>query len=75
MSNKSIRMVIDGQKCAKSGMDTEVSQVSPVSSILFAIYVSGVFKEMETEIEGCMAISFADNYGWLVTEETVEQIY
>lgn len=48
---------------------------SLVSLIRFAIYHSGVLKDVEKEVEGCMATLFTDNCRWLVEEDSVEQLF
>lgn len=40
-----------------------------MSPILFVIYLSGIFREVEKEMEGYMTTSFADNCGWLMTAD------
>lgn len=37
-------------------------------------YLSGIFREVEEEVERCTATSFADDCGWLVTEDPVAQL-
>lgn len=52
MSDRSIGLVIDTHHCTETGVETGVSQRSPVLPILFKIYLSRVFREMEKEVEG-----------------------
>lgn len=61
MSDRSIGLAIDGYQCSKAGVEIEVPEESPVSLILFAIYMSGVFREIEKEVEGCTPTSFEDD--------------
>lgn len=42
--------------------------------MLFALYLSRVFKEVEQQVEGCVAMSFADDCGWLMVMDSVEQL-
>lgn len=55
-------------------METEALQGSLVSPILFPIYLTCVFREVERELEGYMTTSFADDCGWLVTADSLEQL-
>lgn len=50
MSERRIGLVIDGHQCEKPVVDSGVPQGSPVSHILFTMYQSGVFKEVEKKI-------------------------
>lgn len=56
-------------------VETEVPQRSPVSPIVFVIYLSWIFKQVEEEVEGFIATLFADDYRWLVTADSVAQLY
>lgn len=53
-------------------MDTGVTQWSPVSPIVFTIYLSVVFKDVEKGVEGYMATSFTDDCWWLVEANSME---
>lgn len=56
----------------KQVVETGVPKVSPLSLVLFAIDLGGVFRLMKAEMEGCMTTLFADNCGWLVTTDSIE---
>lgn len=68
-------LVTDRHECEEVVVDVRVPQGSPVSPIRFAIYLSGVFKKVEKEVEGCVATLFADDCGWLVVTNSVEKLY
>lgn len=72
MSDRSVGLVIDGHQCKERGVETEVPYGSPVSLILFEIYLKGVFKEVEKAVERCTATSFANNCRWLMVADLVE---
>lgn len=42
--------------------------------ILFAVYLSGIFKDVEKEVEGCIATSFADDSVSLVMAHSKTQL-
>lgn len=44
-------------------VDTGVTHRSPVLPILFAIYLNGVFKQVENEVQERAVTSFADDCG------------
>lgn len=61
MSERTVSLVVEGHQCEIVEVETTVRQESSDSYILFAVYLSGIFKEVEEEIEWWMAISFADD--------------
>lgn len=69
-----VSLVVDGHQSEAVEMEMGVPQGLPTLHILFAIYVSEVFKQVEQEVEGSMATSFTDNCGWLVTADSVGQL-
>lgn len=54
MSDRRVGLVIDRHQYEETSVDTGVLQGSPVSLILFAIYLRRVFKVVVKEVEGCM---------------------
>lgn len=59
-----VRLVIDGHDLKEQSVRTGVPQGSPVSPILFTIYLSQVFAEVERKCN-ITAISYVDNIGLL----------
>lgn len=74
ISDRRASLVVGGHQCEEAEVETGVPQGSPVSPIIFAIYLIGIFEEMEEEVERYIATSFADDCGWLVTAESVAQL-
>lgn len=74
MSDRRERLVIGGNQCEETAVDTGVLQGSPVSPMHFAINLSVVFKEVEKEVEGYVATSFANDWRWPVEVYSVEQL-
>lgn len=68
-------MVVDGHQCEAVEVEIRVPQGSSVSPILFAIYLIIIFKNVQDEVEECMTTSFTDEYGWLVTVDSVAQTH
>lgn len=75
MSDRRVRLVIDGHQCEEPAVDAGVSQRSPKSLMLFIVYLSQVFKEVEKAVEGYMATSFVDKCEWLVEADLEERLY
>jgi retron-type reverse transcriptase len=51
-----------------------VPQGSPVSPILFNIYLSGIFDRIEEQNPEIIALSFADDIAFLASRKTVKDI-
>ena len=68
------QLVIDGYTCPIREISTGVPQGSPVSPILFIIYLSGIFDNIESEVPGLKTLSFADDIAILATGKTIEEI-
>ena len=67
-------MVIDEFTCNLQDICAGVPQGSPVSPILFNIYLSGIFDKIEQENPEIIALSFADDIAFLAPEKTVEEV-
>ena len=62
LSDRRVSMVIDGEPMIEYRVTMGMPQGSPVTPILFAIYLSGVFKEVEESVgEGIIGLSYADD--------------
>lgn len=49
--NRRVALVVNGHHCEETAMDLGFQQGSPVSLILLTIHLSGIFKEVENEVE------------------------
>ena len=72
MTDQRLQLVVDGFKCEEKLVDTGVPQESPVSPILFAIYLSGIFKAVEEAVP-TKSLFFVDDLGFMVSAESVSQ--
>jgi hypothetical protein len=70
---KEASIVINGHEGAMTPTSIGIPQGLPVSPILFAIYISGIFDEVEAKLAG-ISLSFVDNISWLVIGEKVTEI-
>jgi hypothetical protein len=73
LKEKKIQLIINDYICQERDIKTEVSQKSLISSILFIIYLSGVFEAIEAKIP-IKALSFTDDIGLIATEGSIKEI-
>lgn len=74
LTNRWVKLVIDGYANFKHKMEAGIPQGSPVSPILFLIYISGVFSQVETRLPQISCLSFMDDMGFLVEGHSVLEI-
>lgn len=67
-------LVIDGHHCEATEVVLGVPQGSPISLILFAVYLNGILREVERKVEGCMTTLFANDCGWLAVADSIPQL-
>jgi hypothetical protein len=73
LTDRTVQLVIDGFQCPEQGIKAEIPQGSPVSPVLFVIYLSGIFQAIEEAVPGIQALSFADNIGLTIAASSVAQ--
>jgi len=64
MSDRQVKLVLDGQTGQANPVDTEIPQGSPVAPILFTTYLSGIFDKVEAAVPGIRGLSFVDDISW-----------
>jgi retron-type reverse transcriptase len=74
LTNRTVQITVDGYDGEVSPVNTGIPQESPVSPILFAIYLSSLFPHIENRVEGVEGISFADDVGWWVSGKDIGEI-
>ena len=75
MQGRTIRMDINGSAGMPRDSTSGLPQGSPVSPILFALYLSPLFKEIESHVPRARALSYADDIAWIVTgAESPDQV-
>ena len=55
-------------------IETRSPQGSPVSPLLFLIYISGVFEKVTDSNPVVMSLFFIDNLGFIASENSVEEL-
>ncbi|ODM20373.1 hypothetical protein SI65_03426 [Aspergillus cristatus] len=68
------QLQIDNTQCPAHPINSGVPQGSPVSPILFIIYLSGVFEVIERSVTGIQSLSFADDIGLLASGYSVKEV-
>jgi len=70
MEDRKVNMSMDGKEGDSMGVETGVPQGSPVSPVLFVIYLSGLFGQVKDKEEECGSegISFVNDVAWVVVE-------
>jgi hypothetical protein len=73
MTDRKVSLIINGHETAMKLTNSGIPQGSPVSPILFTIYISGVFEEVEDET-GAVGISFVDDLSWIASGANVMEL-
>jgi len=71
MRERIVRMVVDGWEGKEMEVTTGLPKRSLVSLILFAVYIAGVYDEVESQVPGVRGLSFVDDVTWLAVGVTV----
>ena len=65
MQDRRVIMSLDGQDGEEMAVTTGLPQGSPVSPVLFAIYVADIHRAVEGQVEDARGISFVDDVTWI----------
>jgi hypothetical protein len=74
LTDRRVSLIIDGYKAPEQPINSGLPQGSPVSPILFLIYIRGVFQAIERQVPGIKALSYADDIGLIAQESSVSEI-
>jgi len=75
MSDRQVKMVLDGKPGEARPVDTGVPQRSPAAPILFVTYSTSIFNEVEAAVPGVCGLSFVDDIRWWAKEASGEYVY
>jgi retron-type reverse transcriptase len=69
-TDRKVQLIIDGYTCSFKEVEAGLPQGSPISPILFVIYISGFFDYIKEKIPVSI-LSFADNIGIIAIESSI----
>jgi len=74
MSDRQVKLVLDGKAGEASPVDTGIPQGSPAAPILFVTYLSGIFDKVEAAVPGVHGLSFVDDISWWAEGKNDEEV-
>jgi hypothetical protein len=74
MTDRQVKLVLDGETGEVKAVDTGIPQSSPVAPILFVTYLSGIFDEVEKVVPDIKGLSFADDIAWWPKGKDAEEV-
>lgn len=74
LTDRLVEFVIDGYCNPRHIVESDIPQRSPVSPILFLIYISGVFFQVEEKISRVKCISFIDDLGFIICGQSNSKV-
>lgn len=74
LTDRRVEIVIDGHINPEKVVETGIPQGSPVSPILFLIYISGVFEAVKEKVPEIISLSFMDDLGFLASGNSIQEV-
>ena len=74
LTDRRVQLVIDGHDNKERDIETGIPQGSPVSPILFLIYISGVFEKVADSNPAVTSLSFMDDLGFIASGYSVREL-
>ena len=74
MKDQRFVMSVDGQDSEPMGVTTGLPQGSPVSPVLFAIYIVDIHQAAESQVEDSRGISFIDGVNWIMEDNDLSDV-
>ena len=67
-------MSVDGQDGEPASVTTGLPRGSPVSPVLFALYIAEIHGAVEDQVEDSRGISFVDDVTWIVEGTSIDGV-
>lgn len=74
LTDRSVELVIDRFTNPRQKVESGIPQGSPVSPILFLIYIRGIFSKIEEQLPDITCLSFIDDLGFLIADRSISKI-
>ena len=74
LTDQKIQLVIDGHDNKEREVEIGIPQGSPVSPILFLIYIRGVFDKISEISRGVTSLSFMNDLGFIASSSSVIEV-
>ena len=74
LTGRSMELVIDGFTNPRQKVEAGIPQGSPVSPILFLIYISEVFSAVEAKLPNVTCVSFVDDLAFLISDSSINKV-
>lgn len=74
LTHRRVEIVIDGHINPEKDVEISIPQGSPVSPILFLIYISGVFDAVTIASPETVSLSFVDDLGFLASGNSIQEV-
>jgi len=74
MSDRKVRLVLEGREGEEHEVETGVPQGLPVAPILFTAYLSGIFDQVEAACPGVQGLSLVDDVAWWADGKTEREV-
>lgn len=74
LTDSRVEIIIDGHINPEKIVETSIPQGSPVSPILFLIYISGVFESVKETVLGIISLSFMNDLGFLASRNSFQEV-